>query len=102
MNRNEKLLKAAILLELELPASYAEIKTQYKNLLKKWHPDKCGEKPELCQQKTIDIIEAYNLLIEYIENYRFSFDNKNDSHNTAADDWWVRQFGNDPMWGQNI
>jgi len=99
--KTEKLLEALKILELEAPASYIEIKKQYKKLLKKWHPDKCKKNQELCKQKTIEIIEASNLLIDYIENYKFSFDCKNDINNNSLEDWWFNKFGDDTLWGQN-
>jgi curved DNA-binding protein CbpA len=35
----EKLIKAKTLLGLNEKASLLEIKTKYRNLMKKWHPD---------------------------------------------------------------
>lgn len=101
LTKNDQLSAAAKILELELPVSYTEIKIQYKKLLKKWHPDKCKKNPDECKQKTMDIIESSKLLIDYIENYKFSFDDKNDIHNNSVDDWWFNKFGNDSLWGQN-
>ncbi|HON56723.1 MAG TPA: J domain-containing protein [bacterium] len=99
--KKQQLLEALKILELEIPVSYIEIKTQYKKLLKKWHPDKCKKNQDECKQKTIEIVAAAKLLFDYIENYKFSFDDKNDTHNHSIEDWWFNKFGNDSLWGQN-
>ncbi len=46
-----------------------EIKRKYKELAKKYHPDICKD-----TQKMQEINRAYKLLMEYIENYKYSFD----------------------------
>ena len=46
-----------------------DIKKQYRVLAKKYHPDICKDK-----SKFIEIQKAYELLMEYIENFRYSFD----------------------------
>ena len=55
---------------LELPpmVTYKEIKEQYKKLSKIYHPDSGGD-----EQKMARINEAFNILKNYVENYRFSF-----------------------------
>ncbi|MBP7652928.1 J domain-containing protein [Candidatus Dependentiae bacterium] len=97
----EALKKAIETLELELPVSYTDVKAHYKKLIKKWHPDKCRESDEICKQKTIEIIDAQKILIDYIENYKFKFDEKEISETESVDDWWFKKFGNDSLWGQN-
>ena len=100
-DKNNTLREAVKTLEIEMPASYAEIKNQYKILLKKWHPDKCGECPEICKNKTIEIIEAYKILSSFIENYKFKFDESEKGSDVSIDEWWFKKFGNDSLWGQN-
>jgi len=100
-NEIETLQKAIKTMKLELPISYLDVKTQYKKLLKKWHPDKCDKSSEICKQKTIEIIDANKLLIDYIENYKFKFDATEMEKNESIDKWWFKKFGNDSLWGQN-
>ena len=56
--------------KMGLPAmvSLKEIKKRYMELSKRHHPDRGGESEEMAQ-----INEAYRILKNYIENYRFSF-----------------------------
>jgi len=55
---------------LSLPplSSLKELKATYKNLQKEFHPDIIGD-----NDKIRDINRAYNIIKEYIENYRFRF-----------------------------
>ena len=55
---------------LGLPAmvSYEDIKKRYRELSKQLHPDRGGEEESMAK-----INEAYAILKNYIENYRFSF-----------------------------
>jgi curved DNA-binding protein CbpA len=55
---------------LSLPplSSLKELKAIYKNLQKNFHPDVIGE-----NNRIRDINRAYNIIKDYIENYRFRF-----------------------------
>ena len=46
-----------------------EIKKRYKELATRYHPDRSIE-----SKKMVEINEAYKLIMEYIENFRYSFD----------------------------
>jgi len=96
-----KLTESVKILEIESPASFAQIKNQYKNLLKKWHPDKCQENTDVCKKKTIEIISAYKTLTKYIENYKFKFDESDKGSDILVSEWWFSKFGSDGLWGQN-
>jgi DnaJ-class molecular chaperone len=56
---------------LELPPFITkdDIKTQYKKLVKRYHPDISDDK-----DKIVEINEAYSILMSYIDNYKYSFD----------------------------
>ena len=64
----DSLQKALDTLELPPLVSLKDIKKRYLYLSKKYHPDRKGE-----DEKMKEINEAYKILKEYIENYRFSF-----------------------------
>ncbi len=50
--------------------SYADLKTRYRELSKIYHPDM----PDGDAKKFDEIAKAYKLLITYMQEYRFSFD----------------------------
>jgi len=56
---------------LNLPPfiSKEDIKNHYKELAKKYHPDVCKDKNKMAQ-----INLAYEILMDYIDNFRYSFD----------------------------
>ncbi len=56
---------------LDIPpyVTKGEIKKRYKELAAKYHPDRSDE-----SSKMATINEAYRLIMEYIENFRYSFD----------------------------
>jgi DnaJ-class molecular chaperone len=60
--------KALKVLGLTSFVTYSEIKLKYRELSKKYHPDFGGDK-----EKMDRLNKAFNLLKEYIENYRFTF-----------------------------
>ncbi len=62
--------KALQILELPPFITKKEIQDQYKKLSKKYHPDFNKKSSE----KMIQINKAYQILMEYIKNYRYSFD----------------------------
>ena len=87
------------ILELGEIATLEEIKSAYRRLSKKWHPDRCKKRKEkLCHKKMKEINKAYKNLLEYIENYHYSF-SKEKVIEDSPEERWKRQFGNDPFWG---
>ncbi len=73
------LQKALEILELPPFITKDDIKRQYKMLAKKYHPDVYKD-----SSKMIEINKAYELLMEYIDNFRYSFDD--DELNKQAPD----------------
>ncbi len=98
----ESITEAADILGIKYGASMKEIKDAYRNLLNRWHPDKFGGDKQVCLDKTVRITEAYNILIEYCENYKFDFAEqtvKDKISETDPETFWNEKFGKDPMWG---
>ena len=83
--------QARRLLGLGELASIAEIKTAYRNLCKQWHPDAL-EDDASGSAKIKDINAAYRLLLDYCENYRFSF-SPEEIESFDPEKWWSRRFG---------
>lgn len=58
-------------------ATIGEIKSAYYKLANIYHPDKCkGMDENLCTQKMVEINNAFELIMSYIQNYKFMFTEK--------------------------
>lgn len=67
---NEEFNKAVDLFGILTKISKKELKEKYLKLSKKYHPDMS----EGSDKKFQEVKEAYDLLVSYIENYKYSFD----------------------------
>ncbi len=74
---------------LGIPAftSLKEIKKRYYELSKKYHPDVSGN-----EEKMITINRAYHVIKEYIDNFRFSF-NEEEINKQYPEDCHTNRFG---------
>jgi len=85
------------LLGLGETATLREVKRSYRDLVKRYHPDKCKEKDKKrCERRMKEINKAYKLIMEYCESYRYSFTEK------EVGDFYLKYmkgFQEDWMWG---
>ena len=69
--------KARRVLGLPEIATNEQVKSAYRKLVIQYHPDKCDEKNKsLCTKKMVDINNAYKLITDYIQNYKYMFTEK--------------------------
>jgi len=99
MSKYDEITKARTLLELPESATMKEIKANYRRLVRRWHPDKCREDPELSSEMTNRLNEAYRLIVSYCSQYRYSFAADEVIKYLSGHEWWIERFGNDPIWG---
>jgi DnaJ-class molecular chaperone len=99
MDKFQKITEARKLLELPERATMKEIKFNYRSLLAQWHPDRCRENKERCNEMTRKIIAAYKTIITYCDQYKYSFSKEEIRNYLPADEWWFEHFGDDPLWG---
>ena len=94
MSSLDTLLKAKTLLGLSDKATLFEIKQRYRNLMQKWHPDKNPDDIDTSNTMSAQINEAYHVILEYCNNYEYSF-NEADIRDKAASphEWWEARFG---------
>lgn len=45
------------------------------------------------------IISAYQTLLSYCQQYRYSFSEEIVKTQQSPEDWWFERFGDDPLWG---
>jgi len=87
-------MKAKTLLGLRQTSSLKEIKNKYKNLMKKWHPDKHTDDVAKATTMSAQINEAYEIIINYCNNYEYSFDEESIKKSTyTPQEWWHDKFG---------
>ena len=87
-------MKSKTLLGLRETSTLKEIKNKYKNLMKKWHPDKHRDDQDKATKMSMQINEAYEVILEYCNSYEYSFDEediKKTSYSPA--EWWHDKFG---------
>lgn len=92
--------KARKLLGLEETATLEEIRSAYKSLALKYHPDRCkNENKKECEEMFKKITHANDILMAYCAGYRYSFKEKDAKKNTMDketyehlkrfyDGWW--------------
>lgn len=93
-----KIEEAKELFGLDDRATLGEIKSVFRQLTKKYHPDLAGESEEN-RAKTQEITEAYQTLLIYCETYEFPLTMSASDLEVDDEDWWMNRFGQDPVWG---
>jgi DnaJ-class molecular chaperone len=87
-------MKAKTLLGLHDKATLSEIKFRYRKLMQQWHPDKHLDETETATRMSSDIIEAYKIIMEYIKQYEYRFDEEFIKQKTISPaEWWNDRFG---------
>jgi len=94
MHSFDEVMKAKTLLGLRDTATLPEIKARYKNLMHQWHPDKHIDETETATKMSTDIIEAYKIILEYVKQYEYRFDESFIKEKTISPhEWWNDRFG---------
>lgn len=94
MHSFDEVMKAKTLLGLRDTASLPEIKARYRNLMQQWHPDKHLDETETATRMSSDIIEAYKIVLEYVKEYEYRFDEEFIKKKTISPhEWWNDRFG---------
>ena len=102
MGKYEDLTRAREILGIEETETLKRIKEKFKKLIKKYHPDVYRGNIEYCRKKSEDIITSYKVIMEYCNNYKFSFKKKEVMKYLSIDEFWKTRFGNDPVWSNNF
>ena len=92
MKDSKETEKARKILGITKSAAENEVKRIYKSLVKKWHPDTNESKEAHAKMQEI------NHAFEIIMKEKFGKIDPWRDYNT----WWLKQFGNDPIWGNYV
>ncbi len=93
MNTFDKIDHARRLLELPERASMNQIKSNFRRLIIKWHPDKNDENSQNYEQMTRRIIDAYKTILAYCSQYKYSFSREEINNYITEEEWWHERFG---------
>jgi len=87
--------KARKLLGLANEATLKEVKESYYRKAKEHHPDRCTNNKKIEQEREMaQINKAYKILLNYIEEYEFSF-NKEDVEKNDPEQNMIKRFSQD-------
>jgi DnaJ-class molecular chaperone len=99
-SKHQRITEARKTLGLSERATLEEIKTSYRQLLRRWHPDTSNEPKAKCEEMTAKIVGAYETIMDYCNHYAFSFSKEDVQQHLSQDEWWFERFGSDPLWGK--
>jgi len=102
MGKYEEITNARKILDIDEFETLKNIKKKFKELIKKYHPDTCKTDKNICRKKSEQIINSYKIIINYCDNYRFSFEKDEIEKYLSQEEFWKKQFGNDPIWSNNF
>ena len=94
----EQITRARKILDLPETATLEQIKKNFNHLIKKWHPDKNTADPEHAETKTREIISAHKIIMQYCDQYQYSFSRQEVEKYLSDQERWHKQFGCDPIW----
>lgn len=100
MGTYQKIIEAKKLLNLPERASMNEIKSNYRRLITRWHPDKGNDDIEKCHEMTKKLTAAYKTIMQYCDQYKYSFTEEEVKKYLSDEEWWFERFGTDPLWGK--
>ena len=64
-------------------ATLSEIKNAFREMAKKYHPDKCREDKKDCEEMMRKLNEAHEIILTFLSGYRYCFNQKP----TEEEDW---------------
>lgn len=98
MGKYEDITQARKVLGINESETLKNIKDKFKLLIKEYHPDVCKMEKEISRKKSEEIINSYKIIMNYCDNYRFSFRREEVEKYISKEELWKKQFGNDPIW----
>lgn len=86
MKKSDSILKALEQLELPVLSTLNELKMHYHRMAMQYHPD-CGGS----EDKMAELNEAYAIIKEYMENFKFTF-SEEEMHKQFPEDVHAERF----------
>ena len=73
MIKFEELDEARKLIGIGQRASIKEIKSAFRSISLKYHPDTCKKKSDVCEKMMRKLNKAYKIILSYCDAYEYSF-----------------------------
>jgi len=73
---SEEIQQARKMLGLGECATLSEIKNAFRDMAKKYHPDKCREDKNYCEEMMRKLNEAHETILAFLSSYRYCFNQK--------------------------
>ena len=93
MKKYDVIDEARTILGLPETATMDQIRDHYRDLMRQWHPDTCSESSEKCHKEAQKITDAYRVLLDYCQNYRYSFTRDDVNRHLSEEEWYLERFG---------
>ncbi len=103
MGTYEKISEARELFGIGEAETLAGVKRKINALLKTWHPDTGGGEEDggARNAKTAALLEAKKIIMDYCNGYKISFSREDIEKYLSPEERWMRNFGDDHVWGGN-
>jgi DnaJ-class molecular chaperone len=99
MSKYEQIKQAMEIFGLHEHETIREIKKKINKLIKEWHPDVSDKKEETAREKSISLLKAKKIIMDYVDNYKISFEKYEIEKYLPPDELWMQRFGGDHIWG---
>ncbi|MBN2442890.1 MAG: hypothetical protein JXJ04_16145 [Spirochaetales bacterium] len=98
MKKSEKIIQAKETFGLKESETIREIRRKINSFLKEWHPDTGKHSAEECKEKSIHLIAAKEIIMNYLDNYKISFKEDEIEKYKSPEEFWMSRFGDDHIW----
>jgi hypothetical protein len=99
MGKYKQIREAIAIFGLHEHETLRDIKKKINTLIKEWHPDVSNNKKETAKEKSISLLSAKKIIMDYVDNYKISFEKHEIEKYLPPHELWMQRFGNDPLWG---
>ena len=99
--KSEEIMKAKALFNLGETETVHDIKKKINTYIREWHPDTSMREDTESTQKSVSLIKAKEVLLEYVDNYKISFKKQDVENYLSPNEQWMNRFGSDHVWGKN-
>jgi len=99
MGKYEQITEARKILGLYEKETIREIKRKINTRIKEWHPDVSNKNDEESKKKSVALIKAKEIIMDYLDNYKISFEKDEIEKYFSPQELWMNRFGHDHIWG---